>query len=207
MELTVPKVKSIIKHYFPTAQSVLVSILAKDPAELTIAEQRVLGRITGGNVTGLTGAQIITLLGGTSRVFHVNAFQYPAPGTDWTPALTGAGLAQNLAAKKVWLPFNFLKVGDIITTYNLVGDVVEAAAATLDCKLVQINKADPITTTDITNGGMTQIVADGNFDSTVNCDDTTVATDKQYTLEILGTTGASDSIIVMGAEVTVTRLI
>ena len=59
-----------------------------------------------------------------SIVFHVNAFQYPAPGTDWTPALNGATLAQNLAAKKCWLPLNFLKVGDIITTYNLVGDVV-----------------------------------------------------------------------------------
>ncbi|MBU0791742.1 MAG: hypothetical protein KKC55_14930, partial [Gammaproteobacteria bacterium] len=29
--------------------------------------------------------------------FMVNAFQYPAPGTDWTPELNGAGLAASLA--------------------------------------------------------------------------------------------------------------
>ena len=51
------------------------------------------------------------------------------------------------------------------------------------------------------------IDADGNFDSTANCDDETVATDKQYVLEILGTTGASDTITVIGAEVTITRIL
>lgn len=140
-----------------------------------------------------------------SLVFHVNAFQYPNPGTDWTPQLEGAHLAQNLSAKKVWLPLNFLKVGDIITAYNLVGDAVESAALTLDCKLVKVNKADPLTTTDLTNGAIAQVTADGNFDVTANVDDETVATDKQYLLEILGTTGSSDTLTVIGAEVTITR--
>ena len=143
---------------------------------------------------------------GSSHTFLVNAFQYPAPGTDWTPSISGATLAQSLSAKKCWLPLNFLKIGDIITSYKLVGDVVEVAAATLDCKLVQVNKADPITTTDITTGAITQVTADGNFDSEANCTDTTVATDKQYLLEINGTTGVGDSIYVMGAEVAITRL-
>lgn len=142
-----------------------------------------------------------------SHTFHVNNFVYPAPGTDWTPQLEGAGLAQSLSAKKCWLPLNFLKVGDIITSYKLVGDAIEAAALTLDCKLVRVNKADPPTTTDITNGAITQVTADGNFDSEANCDDETVATDKQYVLEITGTTGAGDSILVLGAEVTITRLV
>lgn len=142
-----------------------------------------------------------------SITFHVNAFQYPAPGTDWTPQLDGAHLAQSLSAKKVWLPLNFLKVGDIITAYRLVGDAVEAAALTLDCKLVRINKADPLTTTDITNGAIVQVTADGNFDVACNPDDETVATDKQYVLEILGTTGAGDSITVIGAEVVITRIL
>ena len=141
----------------------------------------------------------------TSRVFHVNAFQYPNPGTDWTPQLEGAHLAQNLAAKKVWLPLNFLKVGDVITSYNLIGDAIEGTALTLDCKIVKVNKADPLTTTDITNGAIVQVTADGNFDVTANLDDETVATDKQYLLELLGTTTGSDSITVIGAEVTVTR--
>lgn len=142
-----------------------------------------------------------------SRTFHVNAFQYPNPGTDWTPQLTGAYLGVGLAAKKCWIPLNFLKVGDIITAYNLVGDAVIAGTSTLDCKLVQVNKADPLTTTDITNGGMTQVTGDGNFDVAVNPDDTTVATDKQYVLEIAGTTDAADEFTVMGSEITITRLI
>ena len=142
-----------------------------------------------------------------SIVFHVNAFQYPNPGPDWTPQLEGAGLAASLVAKKCWLPLNFLKVGDIITAYNLVGDMVVATAATLDCKLVRINKADPLTTTDIVSGAIVQISADGNFDQAVNPDDETVATDKQYVLELLGTTGAGDAITVMGVEMAITRRI
>jgi hypothetical protein len=139
------------------------------------------------------------------QVFHVNAFQFPNPGTDWTPGASGAELGASLSSKKVYLPLNFLKVGDEIASYNLVGDIVEANTVTLDCKLVSLNKADPLTTTDITNGGMTQQDADGNFDVAVNCDDTTVATDKQYYLEIEGTTGASDAIYVIGAEITINR--
>lgn len=145
-----------------------------------------------------------------SRTFHVNAFHFPNPGTDWTPSINGAELGANLSAKKCWIPLNFLKVGDIITTYNIVGDVHEEGGdtVTFDCKLVRVNKADPITTTDITNGGITQVDADGNFDSTANCDDETVATDKQYLLECQGTTSnvsSNEKIIVIGAEVTITR--
>ena len=139
------------------------------------------------------------------REFACNAFQYPAPGTDWTPAISGAGLAASLAAKVCWLPLP-LKIGDGIISYKLVGDVVEAAAATVDCKIVSVNKADPITTTDIAGGGITQVDADGNFDSEATLTAVEyVVTDKQYLLQITGTTGIGDSIIVMGAEVKVIR--
>ena len=142
-----------------------------------------------------------------SRVMLFNTFICPAPGTDWTPQLEGCGLAASKTTKKCWIPLSGLKVGDIITTYNIVGDATEAAALTFDCKLVRVNKADPLTTTDVTNGGIVQITADGNIDSAANCDDETVATDKQYILELLGTTGVGDSILITGAEVTVTRLL
>lgn len=138
--------------------------------------------------------------------FMANNFEYPAPGTDWTPQLEGAGLAASKTTKKCWIRLNFLKIGDIILSYKLVGDAVEATALTLDCKLVSVNKADPLTTTDITTGAITQVTADGNFDAAADCTDTTVATDKQYALEILGTTGVGDAITVIGAEVLVTRL-
>ena len=143
-----------------------------------------------------------------SITFIADAFQYPAPGTDWTPKLEGAGLAQSLAAKKVWIPLNFLKIGDAIVSYKLVGDAIEADTMTLDCKLVRVNLADPLTTTDVAGGGITQIDADGDFDSEATLTAIeTVATDKQYVLEILGTTGAGDSITVMGAEVLIRRLV
>jgi hypothetical protein len=141
----------------------------------------------------------------SSRTFLCNAFNCPAPGTDWTPDVTGCSLAASKSTKKMWIPLNFLKIGDIITSYKLVGDAVEAAALTLDCKLVQVNKADPLTTTDVTDGAIVQVTADGNFDVEVNCADTTIATDKQYLLEVNGTTGAGDSITVTGVEVVVTR--
>ena len=143
----------------------------------------------------------------TARTFHVNKFHFPDPISEWTPTVNGAYFPVSLTAKKCWLPLNFLKVGDIITAYNLVGDAIETNALTLDCKLVQVNKADPLTTTDITNGAMVQVIANGNFDVAVNPDDTTIATDKQYVLELLGTTGVADEIYVIGAEVTITRLI
>jgi len=140
--------------------------------------------------------------------FMANAFQYPAPGTDWTPQLEGAGLAADLAAKNVWLPLNFLKIGDEIISYKLVGDATEGNALTLDCKLVRVGLADPLDTDDIGGGGITQIDAGGNFDSeAVLAAIETVATDKQYVLELLGTTTGGDSIIVMGAEVLIRRLV
>ena len=189
------------------AQTILQATSDNTPVALTVGEQTLVGRITSGNITALTVAQIITLLGATSRTFLVNAFQFPDPISEWEPTIKGAYLSASLTAKRCWLPLNFLKLGDIITAYNLVGDAIETTALTLDCKLVRVNKANPLTTTDITNGGMTQVTADGNFDVAVNPDDETVITDSQYCLEITGTTGLLDEIYVTGAEITITRLI
>jgi len=142
-----------------------------------------------------------------SRKFLCNSFMYPDPGTDWTPSIDGAELSASKSAKKCWIPLSFLKVGDEITSYFLVGDATEATALTLDCKLVVISKGHPITESDVVGGAITQVTAGGSFDVEVDCTDTTVETDKQYILEIEGTTGAGDSITVMGAEVVVTRLL
>ncbi len=189
------------------ANTILKADADDTPAALTVDEQRIVGRITGGVIAALTAAQVITMLGGTARTMMYNGFQYLDTATDWHPHAGWAHLHQNMSAKVVWLPITGLKVGDIITAYRLVGDATEAAALTLDCKLVRINKGDPITTTDITNGAITQITADGVFDAEANPDDETVAADKQYFLEITGTTGAGDEIDVIGAEVDITRLV
>jgi len=138
--------------------------------------------------------------------FMANAFQFPVPATEWAPASLGARLPVAQTAAVAYLPLNFLKIGDVIISYKLTGDMVVAGTTTLDCKLVRLNLADPVTTTDITNGGITQLTADGDFDSAAAVDDETVATDKMYYLLITGTTDAADTIDVMGAEVLVRRL-
>lgn len=146
------------------------------------------------------------------REFVANDFQYPLPGTDWTPELFGAGLAAGLGAKKVWLPLNFLKIGDYIISYKLVGDMHEEGGdtCTLDCKLVRVNKDDPITPTNVAGGAIAQVDTDANFDSLATLTAIEViATDKQYVLEILGTTSnvsGNEAIKVMGAEVMIIRL-
>lgn len=45
------------------ANTVLAATADDTPAALTLAEQRILGRITSGNIVGLTAAQVLTLLG------------------------------------------------------------------------------------------------------------------------------------------------
>jgi len=165
-------------------------------------------RIGDGSTAGGNKAAMESV--GISRTFLVNNFVCPAPGTDWTPQVEGVKLAANLSTKKCWLPIP-LKIGDIITGYKIIGDMVKVAGdtVTFDCKLVRVNKADPITTTDITNGAITQVAADGNFDSEATPDDETAATDKQYCLELNGSTSnvsTTEQIIVTGAEITITSL-
>lgn len=176
------------------------------PAEGEPVFDTTLDQLRVGDGTTVGGDKVAMEGVGISRTFMANTFICPAPGADWTPQLEGVNLPASKPAKKCWIPLGSLVIGDIITAYNLVGDATEATALTLDCKLVRINKDDSLTTTDITNGAIAQITDGGVIDATANPDDETVATDKQYVLEILGTTDAGDSITLIGAEVVVTRL-
>ena len=162
------------------------------------------GTLTTGDVSIVGDLDVSGHVDGVS--FHANAFQYPVPATEWAPALDGARLPDANSAKVVYLPLNFLKAGDEIVSYTLVGDVVEASTATVDAQIYRVNKADPITTTAITGGAMTQVTVDGNFDvlTTLSAVET-VVTDKQYVIQITGTTTASDAITVMGAEIVINR--
>lgn len=137
----------------------------------------------------------------------VNNFQFPDPVDEWRPSkvVPGAYLGAGETDKKCFLPLSFLKIGDVILKYRLVGDITEVDAVTLNCKLMRMNKADPITKTNITNGAISTITINGVFDAEANNNDETVATDKQYLLEIEATTGTGDYIRVMGAEVVVRR--
>ena len=48
------------------ANTIIASDGDNSPAALEIAEQKVVGRITAGNIVGLTAAQVLTLIGVTS---------------------------------------------------------------------------------------------------------------------------------------------
>lgn len=171
-------------------------------ADTTVA---ISGALTADSTFILTGD--FTLSGHKqAQVFTANGFNFPLPGTDWTPELNGAGLGASLTAKTCWIRLGFLKVGDEIVSYKIKGDCTEAAALTLDCKLVTIDNADPITTDDVTGGGIVQVTANGIIDVTATLGAVeTVAVETQYVLEITGTTGAGDAITIIGAEVTVNR--
>jgi len=125
--------------------------------------------------------------------------------TEFIPTINGVNCPASQTAVVCWLPLSGLKIGDEITSYTVVGDATEAAALTLDAQIYSINKADPLTQTAITNGAMTQVDADGNFDSVVNCDDITVATDKQYVIQFTATTGVGDEITIIGVELAINR--
>lgn len=138
--------------------------------------------------------------------FQTNNFLCPAPGTDWTPNQTGMTLGNSKSSVNAWVPLSFLKVGDTLTGYKVLGDIKEVTACTLDAKLVKVANADPLNATSVASGAITQQAADGNFGAAVTGLAETVAASTSYVIEILGNTGASDAIDVQAVEVTATRI-
>ena len=76
------------------AQTILQATTDNTPVALTIAEQTVVGRITGGNITALTSAQLSTLLGlGTAATAASSSFLQVANNlSDVTPATARSNL-------------------------------------------------------------------------------------------------------------------
>ena len=202
-------ISQILNLLFTTQDDIIVRGAA-DAERLNITEQTLVGRITSGHLAALTAAEIITLLGGVDRTLLFNTFRYMS---SWIASPYGAYLPAGNAACSCYLPLSGLKVGDVIKSYNLLGYILEGGGdtVTLDCKLVELSQAGgTLVLTDITNGAITQVDANGLFDATCNCDDTTVVTDKQYHLKLEGTTSnvsGSEVIYVTGAEVVITRLV
>jgi hypothetical protein len=139
------------------------------------------------------------------QIFNFNSFACPAPGTGWTPDIAGVTLPASQTAAKCWLPLSPLKSGDLVLDYTLLGDAVMVAALTLDCKLVLVEIADPIVPVNVTDGAMTQVVANGTFGEKILPASNYVGPGSQLCLEIVGTTGVGDSITVTGAQITILR--
>jgi len=86
-----------------TAQSVLARAAgtAGDPADVALAEQTLLGRITGGNVAALTAAQVLTMLGVKNLSVVVKASD-----ESWTSSTVLADVATmsfSVSANKTYL--------------------------------------------------------------------------------------------------------
>ena len=143
----------------------------------------------------------------TNRYFMCNAFQYPAPGTDFTPEQKGAGLAASKTGKKCWVPLNMLKIGDEIISFKVLGVVTTSGnTVTVDAKIAKIAKAG--TVTNLTGGAITQVSKIAGYILDEECEITTketVATDYMYNIEIAGTTAAATTIKVVGVEVRFNR--
>lgn len=75
------------------ANTILAANVDNTPLALTIAEQRLVGRITGGNIAALTAAQVLTLLGVSSAIMEINipAGNWNYPPSNPAPLETVAG--------------------------------------------------------------------------------------------------------------------
>lgn len=71
------------------AQTILAATTDNMPLPLTVAEQRLLGRITGGNIDDLTVAQVRTLLG-LNFVHRMTPYSFYVPGITAEMAQTGS---------------------------------------------------------------------------------------------------------------------
>ena len=108
------------------AQTILANATsgAAVPTALTLAEQTVLGRITGGNVIGLTAAQIRTLI---NVADGANAYVHPNHSGDVTSVADGA---TTIGAKKVTIAMLADGTDGQLITWDADGHAAVVAAGT-----------------------------------------------------------------------------
>lgn len=109
--------------------------VAAAPTSVTIAEQRIVGRITGGHITGLTAAQVTTLLGITGKLKQVvgNSTGAVATGTTTIPyddTIPQQSTEGNLYLSQAITPVsatNNLIILVLINAYHSAGAAITAA--------------------------------------------------------------------------------
>jgi hypothetical protein len=81
---SLPGTSYVLKSTYD-AQTILAAITDDTPTAITLAAQTILGRITGGDVAALTGAQILTILTGQAgAAFSMNSQRITTLGTPTT---------------------------------------------------------------------------------------------------------------------------
>lgn len=126
--------------------------------------------------------------------------------SDWTNTVGYATLAASKTAKDFIIPIIGLKIGDVIKSFKVYGQVESAGGAvTVDAVMFrQIAVAGDPTQTDI--GSITQVAvtADTLIESSKTlAAEETVATNESFIIGITGTTAASTDIAITSVEVTV----
>lgn len=132
-------IRTKLEDYFVTkatydANTILAATSDNTPAAVTVAEQTLVGRITGGNITALTASQVRTLLGVDAASVNVQS------GTSYTIDSTDAGkviVFTNGSAIAVTLPdtlddffqFTVVQAGAGVPTITRSGsDTINGAA-------------------------------------------------------------------------------
>lgn len=98
------KISDLVTKALFDAQTILAATSDNTPAALTVAEQTLVGRITGGNIAALSAAQVRTLL---SLVIGTNVQAWDADLDTWatktapTGTVVGTSDTQTLTAKRV----------------------------------------------------------------------------------------------------------
>ena len=132
LRVSKPVVRSVLRHFFD-AQTLLISTLDQDPEALTVAEQTIVGRITGGNIAALTVAQMLALLGYTHPLANTFVSATGAAGTDGTamdvktvvvPANSLTQVNDRLRIRTYWMG----TTGGAVTATTKLNTVTVAAA-------------------------------------------------------------------------------
>lgn len=122
------------------ANTILAANSDNTPAALTVAEQRIVGRVTGGNIAALTGAQVGSVTGAW-RTLGPFAFAY-----NTASILTGISLGPTLAAGTVFHGF-FISIS---TVWN--GTTPKATCGLGDTSASLVGSNIDMTSEDVTSG-------------------------------------------------------
>ena len=143
---------AVLKSLFD-ANTILAATTDNTPAAVTVAEQRLVGRITGGSITALTPAQIRALLG-----FHTLGTSSVSSGTLTVDLSTGRLFRVTLTGNVTSIVVNGLTASDlneftlVLTQDATGGRTLPAETATLKYPTHVVPTLSPASKVDVLKG-------------------------------------------------------